>query len=457
MKAILILGNQLFEPKILKKQFSEWEKYVVYIREDFELCTYYKFHKHKIILFIGAMRAYCEELKEAGFQVHYEILEKNELSYEKNFTDFLNVKKIKEVVAFEIEDKFFEKRILSALQEQAISLKIFSSPQFLTSREDFKSYLKTTKKPFMKTFYQKQRIKLNILLKSDKTPLGGKWSFDDENRKPIPTNIIPPSLLASKTSTLLKTVIEVCDLHFKTHPGETKNFWLPIKREDARLWLNHFLNNKLPQFGPYEDALAPHSDFVFHSVLTPFLNTGLLTPQEIVKETIQIAESKQIPIQSVEGFIRQVIGWREFIRGVYQNFSQQQDSSNFWDHQRHLTNHWYEGTTGVLPLDNSLKKVIKYGYAHHIERLMVIGNLMLLLEVHPKEAYNWFMEMFIDSSDWVMTPNVFGMALFSDGGIFATKPYICGSNYYKKMGGYKTSDWCDAVDGLYWQFIEKQF
>lgn len=230
---------------------------------------------------------------------------------------------------------------------------------------------------------------------------------------------------------------------------------MPVDRVAARRWLLTFLKERLYEFGPYEDAIAPQSEFVFHSVLTPFLNCGLLTPAEVVKTTLAYVEKNEIPLASLEGFIRQVIGWREFIRGIYQNFSEKQDIEIFWKHTHKLSDRWYRGETGIPPLDETLRRVLKRGYAHHIERLMIVGSLMLLLEVDPKEAHRWFMEMFVDSSDWVMGPNVYGMALFSDGGIFATKPYICGSNYLRKMGGYAKGDWCDGVDGLYWQFIKK--
>lgn len=224
----------------------------------------------------------------------------------------------------------------------------------------------------------------------------------------------------------------------------------------ALIWLQDFLNKRFENFGPYEDAIPKDSDFVFHSVLTPYLNCGLLTPQEVIQATLMHAQKKKVPLASTEGFIRQIIGWREFIRGIYQNFSEQQDTRNFFNHEKKLTPHWYKGDTGIAPLDQSIQKVLRLGYSHHIERLMVVGSLMLLLEIDPREAHRWFMEMYIDSSDWVMGPNVYGMALFSDGGIFATKPYFCGSNYYRKMGGYKPSEsWCDAVDGLYWGFVEK--
>jgi deoxyribodipyrimidine photolyase-related protein len=160
-------------------------------------------------------------------------------------------------------------------------------------------------------------------------------------------------------------------------------------------------------------------------------------------------------LNSLEGFVRQISGWREFVRGIYQNYRKVQETSNFWSHNRSLTQAWWDGSTGIEPLDFAIQKCLRYGYAHHIERLMVIGNLMLLLEVHPHNAHAWFMEMFIDSADWVMGPNVYGMAIFSDGGIFATKPYICGSNYLKKMGTFKKGHWELGVDGLYWSFIAK--
>ena len=162
---------------------------------------------------------------------------------------------------------------------------------------------------------------------------------------------------------------------------------------------------------------------------------------------------KNIPMNSLEGYVRQVIGWREFIRGIYHNFDEVQSKSNFWNHKRKLNENWYTGNTGIPPLDDAIKKANRFGYCHHIERLMIISNIMLLSQIHPQEVFKWFMEMFVDSSDWVMGPNVYGMAQFSDGGIFATKPYICGSNYLLKMSNYKKGDWCNEVDGLYWGFI----
>jgi deoxyribodipyrimidine photolyase-related protein len=194
---------------------------------------------------------------------------------------------------------------------------------------------------------------------------------------------------------------------------------------------------------------------VFHSALSPCLNLGLLTPDEVVNAVLERHEAQDLPLASIEGFVRQVIGWREFVRGIYRVFGDEQESSNFWDHQRGLTDDWYQGTTGIAPLDDAIKTSLRLGWAHHIQRLMVLGNLMTLCEIRPADAWRWFMEMYVDSSEWVMGPNVYGMGIFSDGGVFATKPYICGSNYLLKMSDYSRGDWCDTVDGLYWRFIDK--
>lgn len=455
MKAFLILGNQLYAPK--KWLSTIPKKTIIFMREDIELCTHFKYHKHKIIFFLAAMRKYAEELKKAGYSVHYEALGSQEktIKYDESLLSFIKKNKVTEIQTFEIEDKFFESRIQNLCQKNKILLSVLDAPMFLTTRSSFKEYLSKTKKPFMKTFYEGQRKRLNILVNKDQSPVGGQWSFDEDNRKALPKNYKPIDLPLYKMDKIDTEVCKLTEKLFSDHPGSVDNYWLPNDRAGALKWLNSFVENRLHDFGPYEDALSDDYEFINHSVLTPYLNTGLLTPDEVVDVVLKYSKEHKVPMASCEGFIRQVIGWREFIRGIYQNLSEKQDQTNFWKHKRKLNQLWYSGNTGIPPLDNVIRKTVRYGYAHHIERLMVVGSLMLLLEVEPSEAHRWFMEMFIDSSDWVMGPNVYGMAIFSDGGIFATKPYFCGSNYYRKMGTYKTGEWQDGVDGLYWSFIEK--
>jgi deoxyribodipyrimidine photolyase-related protein len=231
-------------------------------------------------------------------------------------------------------------------------------------------------------------------------------------------------------------------------------FWLPVTRAVAREWLDDFLERRLADFGPYEDAISRRSRSLFHSVLSSSLNLGLITPAAVLERAIGAAEAANVPLNSLEGFIRQIVGWREFIRGIYRRCGEEQEQSNFWKHDRLLADSWYGAETGIPPLDDAIGNAVRFGWDHHIVRLMVLGNLMTLSGIAPRTAHRWFMEMYADSSDWVMGPNVYGMALFSDGGIFATKPYICGSNYLLKMSDYRRGEWCDVVDGLYWRFVD---
>ena len=445
----LILGNQLFPLKYLKP----YKDSTFLMMEDYGLCTFQKHHKLKLILFLSAMRSYADELKKNKFQINYYDLNNDfKTSYEKKLENFIIKNKVKELISFEIEDKFFEKKILSLTKKVKISWKVINSPMFLNSRDDFKDYLSKTKKPFMANFYKTARIKIDILMDKGK-PKGGKWSFDEENRKKLPKDIKIPAMPVANETNHTKNLKKDIKQIFKSHPGDVDNFWLPTTHKDSIKWLDYFIAKKFNLFGDYEDAVDTDNNFLFHSALSPMINLGLITP-ELIIERIKKVENK-IKINSYEGYIRQIIGWREFIRGIYQNYDKILEENNFFKHKNSLTQKWYDGTTGLDPLDHSIQNAKKFGYTHHIERLMVLCNIMNLCEIKPIEVYNWFMEMFVDSSDWVMSPNVYGMGLFSDGGIFSTKPYICGSSYFMKMMNFKKGNWNDIMDGLYWRFINK--
>ncbi len=448
-RMFIILGNQLFPLKHLKP----YKDCIFYMSEDYGLCTYQKHHKLKLILFLSSMRSYADELKKNKFKINYQDLNKDfKISYEKKLESFIKKNKINELISFEIEDKFFEKKIESLTYKLKINLRVIPSPMFINTREDFKVYLAKTKKPFMANFYKIAREKTDILIEKGK-PKGGKWSFDEDNRKKLPTSIKIPPMIVLKETVHTKKIKKEIQKHFPNHPGNINNFWLPTTYSDSIKWLDHFISKKFNLFGDYEDAVDKNNNFLFHSALSPLINLGLLTP-EIIIDRIRKVENK-IKINSYEGYVRQIIGWREFIRGIYQNYDKQLEKNNFFKHKNSLTKSWYDGTTGLDPLDHSIKNVQKYGYTHHIERLMILCNIMNLCEIKPNEVYNWFMEMFVDSSDWVMSPNVYGMGLFSDGGIFSTKPYICGSSYFMKMMNFKRGEWNEIMDGLYWRFINK--
>ena len=425
--------------------------------EDYELCTYERHHKLKILLFLSSMRSYADKLRENKFKLNYSKIDSADFKkdYTKKLEKILKVNNVKEITSFEIEDKFFETKINNFLKKQNIQWNIIRSPMFLDSREDFKKYLTKTKKPFMAKYYKEKRERLNILLNKDGTPEGGKWSFDEDNRKKLPKNIlIPkfPEIKETKHTKILKPIIEKL---FSKHPGDTKKFWFATEYKDILKLLDFFIKDKLNLFGDYEDAVDQNNNILFHSALSPYLNLGLITPDIIIQKIMTYHHSKGVRLNSLEGYIRQIIGWREFMRGIYQNFSKEMENGNFFKHNRKMKITFYDGSTGLDPLDHAIKNADKFGWSHHIERLMILSNIMNLCEVEPKLVYKWFMEMFVDSSDWVMVPNVYGMGLFSDGGIFATKPYICGSSYFMKMMDFKRGDWCNVMDGLYWRFIDR--
>jgi deoxyribodipyrimidine photolyase-related protein len=306
----------------------------------------------------------------------------------------------------------------------------------------------------MGDFYKFQRRRLGILLTEQGEPQGGQWSYDDQNRKPLPKQIDIPKLTLPTATHHVQAVSALVEQRFPDHPGQSQHFWLPVTRVDALAWLHQFLAERFAHFGPYEDALSSQAPFVFHSVLSPLLNLGLLTAPEVVELALAYSAHHAVPLNSLEGFMRQIIGWREYIRGVYHAVPAQRQQ-NALHHTRTLSADWYHGTTGLVPVDQVIQRVQQRGWAHHIERLMVMSNAMLLAEVHPDEVFRWFMELFVDSADWVMVPNVYGMGQFADGGQMMTKPYISGSNYLCKMSDYPKGDWCEIWDGLYWRFVDR--
>ena len=425
--------------------------------EDFGLCTYELHHKLKLYLFLVAMREYRDELISAGIDVHYKEIDdcSLDISYTDKLSTFLKTKHFDELNFFEIEDKPFEKEVNKFIKKNKIVSRIHQSPMFLFSRQELIELQGDKETYRMSSFYKQARLKLNLLVNSNGKPEGGKWSFDEENRKKIPKNSPLPAQMIYKFSKYHDEIVKIVEKNFSNHPGKLDNYWFPVTRKQAIRHLQSFLKNRFDNFGVYEDAMVQGENFLFHSSISSSLNIGLITPMQVIEEIEILIKSQRIPLNSLEGFVRQVIGWREFIRGIYQQKSEFQITKNYWNHTNLLGDSWYEGNTGILPLDDCIKSAINDGYSHHIPRLMVISNLMNMCEIDPKEIYKWFMTMYIDSSDWVMIPNVYGMATYSDGGLMSTKPYTCGSNYILKMSNYPKGEWCEVMDGLYWRFIEK--
>jgi deoxyribodipyrimidine photolyase-related protein len=326
-------------------------------------------------------------------------------------------------------DDLLTKRVRKTLQQRSCVLEILPTPMLLTPTKVMDDYFNGRRKPMMVHFYQMQRKRLGVLIDDQGAPIGGRWSFDADNRKKLPKGI--------------------------TVPEET-SIDLPVDHLSAQEWLDNFLEHRLAGFGTYEDAISSQHRVMWHSVLTPMLNLGLLTPQQVLNRTLAAADASEIPLNSLEGFLRQIIGWREFMAAMYLRHGVTMRNSNFWNFEdRPIPDAFYQGTTGIPPIDDAIKRALNTGYCHHIERLMLLGNMMLLCGFHPTRIYTWFMELFVDAYDWVMVPNVYGMSQFADGGIFTSKPYLSGSNYVRKMSDYKQGDWCGIWDGLFWSFIHR--
>lgn len=454
MALTLILGNQLFPDWTSKSPIQLGPKDSVLMVEDAGIASRFRYHSIRIHHTFVAMREFRDHLVNSKIKVHYfEFEESQNMPFFERIEQEIGKDRILRFAG--IPDRSFRAELEAFCKRSGIQGVELPSPQFLCGEKNFREYLKSSKRPFMKTFYERERKRLNILVDSKGQPTGGQWSFDVENRKKLPKNYQEPKLPLIQAGRHDASVAALIRKHFAQHPGTLGPRFLPSNRKEALDWLSSFLKERLTDFGPYEDAITSRFETLNHSLLSPLINLGLLNPDEVVARALEHAKKHRTPIASLEGFIRQVIGWREFILGIDAVYGEKQHASNFFGHHRTLTPAWYQGTTGIPPLDDAIRKADRLAYLHHIERLMIVSNLMLLCQIAPPEVYRWFMEMQIDSYEWVMGPNVFGMGQMSDGGIFATKPYISGSNYILKMSDYPKGPWCEIWDGLYWSFIDR--
>jgi deoxyribodipyrimidine photolyase-related protein len=446
--------NLLFPNQLYAKSPLLENKHPIYIMEEFLFFRQYRFHKQKIAFQRASMQAYADYLKDHDLEVKY-IDAQDELADIRKFGEVVKRENISDVHLIRPTDEWLEQR----LQKAFVSSKLhyYEDPQFLNSREELSGFFRPEKQRFFQTsFYKEQRRKRNILMEGEDEPAGGKWSFDDENRKKYPKGKTPPPVQYPDRTAHWEEAVVYVEKHFPDNPGKlSKNPLYPVTHAQAEDWFEQFLEQRFHDFGAYEDAIVKGASVLNHSVLSPLLNVGLLVPEAVVKHSLDFARKEKIPLNSTEGFIRQIIGWREFIRGMYiakGNYARTQNQLGF---SNRLPESFYTGTTGIEPIDKTIQKVLETGYCHHIERLMLLGNFMLLCECDPDAVYQWFMELFIDAYDWVMVPNVYGMSQFADGGTFATKPYIGGSNYVKKMSNYSDGPWTKTWDGLFWRFIHK--
>jgi deoxyribodipyrimidine photolyase-related protein len=424
----------------------------VYLAEDPRFFSDFAFHQQKLALHRASLKAYHDFLDRKGFEVIY--LEHAEITAPDSL--FARFKKdgMGEIITLDPEDQTLLRRLQDQSAGTGVKLTMRNSPGFLCTFKDLRDHFQKAGKFNQTRFYRYQRRRLNILMEGDK-PAGGRWTYDTANRRKLPKGMAVPPLPAAPENPYVTEAKDYITGNFPDNPGSLETFIYPVTHDGARRWLEDFVERRLAAFGDYQDAIAASEPYLFHSVLSPLINTGLLTPQEVIAAALAQARRNTVPLNSLEGFLRQIIGWREYVRAVYVLAGDKQRTANFWGHTRKMPPAFYRAETGIDPVDTVIKRLLRTGYLHHIERLMVLGNFMLLCEIDPGEVYRWFMELFIDAYDWVMVPNIFGMSQFADGGLIMTKPYLSGSNYLRKMSDFAPGPWCDIWDGLYWRFITK--
>ncbi len=446
----ILFPHQLFEENSIFERCD-----TIYLVEETLFFNQYKFHKQKIAFHRASMKFYESYLQSKAINVIY-LNSYDELADVRKLISYLKSVSVTDFEYIDVTDYLLERRISKACEVHHIKANKKQSPLFLNTPEEIEQYFSGRKRMFQTDFYKDQRQTRNILLDEDLKPIGGKWTFDEENRLKYPKGKTPPTTIFPELNDFYKEAIAYTEKYFPNNYGElTAEFKYPTTHKESKDWLQTFFSTRFSEFGAYEDAIVSNENILHHSVLTPMLNVGLLTPQYIVDEALRYASEHEIPLNSLEGFIRQIVGWREFIRAVYELKGTAERTKNYWGFTRKIPPSFWNGTTGIVPIDETIKKVLATGYCNHIERLMVLGNFMLLCEFDPYEVYKWFMELFIDSYDWVMVPNVYGMSQFADGGLMATKPYISGSNYIMKMSDYKKGDWQQQWDGLFWRFMHE--
>lgn len=458
MNAItLIFPHQLYEPHPAVGNDRR-----ILLVEEWLFFQQYQFHKLKLVLHRASMKTYQGKLEAQHFDVEY--VESGDMRSDvRELISWLAQQGVTDLYFTDPVDNWLSRRIRGTAAKFGIALHQQRTPNFINTMEEVNGFFDKRQHYFQTDFYKWQREQRNILLEKDGSPVGGKWTFDTDNRKKLPAKEKPVGIDFPPLSEIVKEAIRYVDRRFRNNYGDAtlpfENAFYPTSHEQARKWLDNFLRDRFFKFGIYEDAIAKNEHYLYHSVLTPMLNIGLLTPQSIVERALDAAVEYDIPINSLEGFIRQVMGWREYIRIVYEREGSRQRTTNYWSFSRKIPSSFWTGNTGITPVDTVIRKVLKTGYSHHIERLMIMGNFFVLCEFNPDDVYRWFMEMYIDAYDWVMVPNVYGMTQFSDGGLMVTKPYISGSNYILKMSDFKASpsdantDWATVWDALFWRFM----
>ena len=450
---LIVLPNQLF---LEHPGLSEAPERIVLVEDALFFGDVHHpvaFHKQKLWLHRASMKRYEQMLIGQGLDVDY-------FEHEPGGDPLVAALTAAarggggRILLCEPADHLLERRLERHGRALGLEIRTLPGPMFLNTDEENRAYRSGRKRWFMADYYKFQRRRFDVLMDGDE-PEGGRWSFDESNRRKVPKSLLGtiPAIESPDSDELDASAREHVLGRYPENPGRLDRLIYPTSHSDARDWLDAFLRERFELFGDFEDAIVRGENTLWHSVLTPMLNVGLLTPRQVLDAALERARNGEVPLNSVEGFVRQVIGWREFMRATYVDLGVPMRTTNHWGHHRSIPASFWDGSTGIAPLDDVIGRVLETGYCHHIERLMVVGGFMFLCEFDPDEIYRWFMALFVDAYDWVMVPNVYAMSQNADGGTITTKPYFSGSSYLRKMGNHPRGEWETVWDGLYWRWI----
>lgn len=457
----LVLGDQLSD-SLASIRSLELSRDVILMVESRSACARLPFHRQKLVLILSAMRHFAARLRSRGYRVHYVSLGEDEGGITGELERAVAKYEADSVAAVEPS----EWRVFRALEQwgerAAVPLDILEDDRFLCSHAEFNEWASSRKSLRMEYFYRGMRRKTGWLME-DGNPVGGRWNYDAENRRRLSEDIGLYELYHPAADEITREVIKTVEMLFPDHYGDLEPFRWAVTREDALLALGQFIQERLPDFGAYQDAMSTCGDFLFHSVLSPYINLGLLLPGEVCEAALESYQLGQAPLNAVEGFIRQVLGWREYMRGVYWLLMPGYEKTNHFEATRSLPGFYWTGETDMFCMKEALRTTRHHAYAHHIQRLMLTGNFALLAGLKPAEVEAWYRVVYADAFDWVELPNTHGMALFADGGLLSSKPYAASGAYINRMSDYcrrccfdhrkKLGEAACPFNYLYWDFL----
>lgn len=459
----LVLGDHLTRSSAALRDIDVGRD-VVLMAEVAQEATYVRHHKQKLVLILSAMRHFARELAGEGIAVDYVQLED-----EANTGSFVG--ELDRACARHRPDRVLvcepgEWRVRKALEEwrgpKGLRIEIVDDDRFFASRSRFARWANGRKSYRMEYFYRELRRETGLLMEGD-APVGGQWNFDAQNRRAWPTNEPVPPRRRFVPDAVTREVIALVERRFGDHFGEVEGFGWPVTRRDALAALDHFVSTSLARFGDFQDAMKHGEPWLCHALLAPALNLGLLLPREVCDRAEAAYREGRAPLNAVEGFVRQILGWREYVRGIYWHRMPQYAQSNALDAQRALPDFYWTGRTRMRCVSEVVGQTSRYAYAHHIQRLMITGNFALLAGVRPEEIEAWYLAVYADAFEWVELPNTHGMAMYADGGMLASKPYAASGAYIARMSDYckgcaydvkqKSGPQACPFNYLYWAFL----